>query len=163
VAKEIAAAKVPCSVIVIDSPGGKLEAARLSLQTGAILDAAGVLVGFHTDDGITDSRLFLRSAALAVRAGMDRQKALEAVTIANARMLDMEQRIGTLTVGKDADFIVLSGDPLSVYTRVQQTWVEGAKVFDLSDPKDRLMATGGYGASNDQALSMCCYGQGGGQ
>ena len=164
VAKEIAAAKVPCSVIVIDSPGGKLEAARLSLETGAILDRAGVLVGFHTDDGITDSRLFLRSAALAVRAGMDRQKALEAVTIANARMLDMQDRIGTLTVGKDADLVILTGDPLSVYTRVQQTWVDGKKVFDLTDPKDRLMATGGFGASNDQAMSMCCYGlQGGGQ
>ena len=164
VAKEIAAAKVPCSVIVIDSPGGKLEAARLSLETGAILDRAGVLVGFHTDDGITDSRLFLRSAAIAVRGGMDRQKALQAVTIANARMLDMQDRVGTLTPGKDADLVILSGDPLSVYTRVQETWVEGVKVFDLQDPKDRLMATGGYGASNDQAMSMCCYGlQGGGK
>mgnify|MGYP002177264988 FL=1 len=73
-----------------------------------------MLVGFHTDDGITDSRLFLRSAALAVRAGMDRQKALQAVTIANARMLDMQDRVGTLTVGKDADFVLLSGDPFSV-------------------------------------------------
>jgi imidazolonepropionase-like amidohydrolase len=164
VADEIAAAGAPCSVIVIDSPGGKLEAARLSLETGAILDRAGALVGFHTDDGITDSRLFLRSAALAVRAGMDRQKALEALTIANARMLDLADRVGTLEVGKDADVVVLSGDPLSVYTRVMQTWVEGSKVFDLADPGDRLMATGGYGASNDQAISMCCYGlQGGGQ
>jgi adenine deaminase len=94
---------------------------------------------------------------------MDRQKALQAVTIANARMLDMQDRVGTLTVGKDADFVLLSGDPFSVYTRVQQTWVEGSKVFDLSDPKDRLMATGGFGASNDQAQSMCCYGQGGGK
>ncbi len=157
VAEQIAAADVACSVIVIDSPGGKLEAARLTLETGAILDRAGVLVGFHTDDGITDSRLFLRSAALAVRAGMDRQKALEAVTIANARMLDLEDRVGTLTAGKDADLVLLSGDPLSVYTRVLETWVEGKKVFDLSDPKDRLMASGGYGASEDQALSMCCY------
>lgn len=158
VADEIAAAGVPCSVIVIDSPGGKLEAARLSLETGAILDRAGVLVGFHTDDGITDSRLFLRSAALAVRAGMDRQKALEALTIANARMLDMQDRVGTLTAGKDADFVVLSGDPFSVYTRVLQTWVEGEKVFDYEDPDDKLLADGGYGASNDQAMSMCCYG-----
>ncbi|MFK7741850.1 MAG: amidohydrolase family protein, partial [Planctomycetota bacterium] len=157
VADEIAAANVPCSVIVIDSPGGKLEAARLSLETGAVLDKKGVLVGFHTDDGITDSRLFLRSAAIAVRAGMDRQKALEAVTIANARMLDMQDRVGTLSVGKDADFVVLSGDPFSVYTRVLETWVEGSKVFDLADPEDRLLATGGYGASNDQSLSLCCY------
>ncbi len=157
VADRIAAAKVPCSVIVIDSPGGKLEAANLSLATAAVLDRAGVLVGFHTDDGITDSRLFLRSAALAVRAGMPRDKALQAVTIANARMLDLQDRIGTLAPGKDADFVVLSGDPFSVYTRVLQTWVEGRKVFDLADPGDRLMAMGGYGASDEQAMSMCCY------
>lgn len=163
VADQIAAAKVPCSVIVIDSPGGKLEAAHLSLTTGGVLDRAGVLVGFHTDDGITDSRLFLRSAALAVRAGMDRNKALQALTIANARMLDLQDRIGTLTPGKDADFVVLSGDPFSVYTRVLQTWVEGKKVFDLADPKDRLFANGGLGASDDQAMSMCCYGTGEGQ
>jgi imidazolonepropionase-like amidohydrolase len=158
VAEQIAAAGVPCSVIVIDSPGGKLEAARLSLETGAVLDRAGVLVGFHTDDGITDSRLFLRSAALAVRAGMDRSKALQAVTIANARMLDLQDRVGSLTPGKDADFVVLSGDPFSVYTRVLQTWVEGKKVFDFADPADRLRAVGGYGASDDQAMSLCCYG-----
>jgi imidazolonepropionase-like amidohydrolase len=158
VADEIAKAGVPCSVIVVDSPGGKLEASRLSLETGGVLDRAGVLVGFHTDDGITDSRLFLRSAALAVRAGMDRAKALEALTIANARMLDLGDRVGTLTPGKDADFVVLSGDPFSVYTRVQQTWVEGEKVFDLDDPADRLMAMGGYGASVDQAMSLCCFG-----
>ncbi|MEZ6037681.1 MAG: amidohydrolase family protein [Planctomycetota bacterium] len=160
VADEIAAAGVPCSVIVIDSPGGKLEAANLSLETGAILDKAGVLVGFHTDDGITDSRLFLRSGALAVRSGMDRDKALQALTIANARMLDLEERVGTLTVGKDADFVVLSGDPFSVYTRVLETWVEGVRVFDLSEPADRLMADGGYGASDGQAHSLCCFGQG---
>jgi imidazolonepropionase-like amidohydrolase len=157
VAEQIAAAKVPCSVIVIDSPGGKLEAANLSLSTGAVLDRAGVLVGFHTDDGITDSRLFLRSGALAVRGGMPRDKALQALTIANARMLDLQDRIGTLTPGKDADFVVLSGDPFSVYTRVLQTWVEGRKVFDLADPADRLRANGGYGASDDQARSLCCY------
>ncbi|MFZ9916320.1 MAG: helicase-related protein, partial [Phycisphaerales bacterium] len=49
---------------------------------------------------------------------MDRTRALEALTIANARMLDMESRVGTLTPGKDADFVVLSGDPFSVHTRV---------------------------------------------
>ena len=61
-----------------------------------------------------------------------------------------------------ADFVLLSGDPFSVYTRVLQTWVDGAKVFDLADPRDKLLAAGGYGASSDQSLSMCCYGQLGG-
>lgn len=149
VAKEIAAAKAPASIIVIDSPGGKLETMDLSMENGAALDRAGALVALHTDDGITDSRLFLRSAALSVRAGMDRSRALEAMTINGAKMLGLDSRVGTLSRGKDADFIVLSGDPLSTYTRVLETWIEGARVFDFSNPADRLYAVGGYGADRD--------------
>lgn len=154
VADQIAAAKVPVSLIVIDSPGGKLEAKDASLDTAAILEKAGVLVGFHTDDPITDSRLLLRSAALAVRAGMSREKALYGLTMANAIILDLQSRVGSLEAGKDADFVLLSGDPLSVYTKVLETWVDGAKVFDRSDPKDLLYAVGGYGASHDQPLTL---------
>jgi imidazolonepropionase-like amidohydrolase len=76
VAPEIAASGFSSSIIVIDSPGGKLEAADLRSTNGAVLERVGALVGFHTDDSITDSRLFLRSAALAVRYGMSREKAL---------------------------------------------------------------------------------------
>ncbi len=142
-ADEIAEAGIPCSIIVLDSPGGKMEAVDLRFDTGAILEKAGVDVGYHTDDWINDSRLFLRSAAFGVRGGMSRAKALEAVTLANARMLDAAERVGSLEPGKDADFIVLSGDPLSVYTLVEQTWVEGEKVFDRANPDDLKYATGG--------------------
>lgn len=144
VAEQIAAAGAPCSIIVIDSPGGKHEAVFLRWKTGAVLERAGVDVAFHTDDSITDSRFFLRSAGLAVRAGMSRQKALEGMTLAGARMLGLEDRVGSLEAGKDADFIVLSGDPLSVYTKVEQTWVEGAKVFDRAREEDRRYAVGGF-------------------
>ncbi len=149
VAREIAAAGVPCSIILIDAPGGKLEAINLRMETGAVLDSAGVLVAYHTDDGITDSRFFLRSAALGVRAGMSRARALEALTIAGAKMLDLDDRIGTLTAGKDADFLVLSGDPFSTYTHVEETWVEGTRVFDRSRPEDRQYATGGFRLMRD--------------
>ena len=144
VADEIAEAGVPASIIHIDSPGGKHEADEVAYKTGAVLEEAGADVAYHTDDLITDSRVFLRSPAFGVRAGMSREAALESVTLAGARMLGMEDRIGSLEPGKDADFIVLSGDPLSVYTKVEQTWVEGQKVFDLSNPDDRALSTGGY-------------------
>lgn len=146
---EIAKANVAASVIMIDSPGGKMETKDLRLENPAILDKAGVLVGFHTDDSVTDSRFFIRSAALAVRAGMPREKALYGLTMANARILDLQDRVGSLEAGKDADLIVLSGDPFSTYTHVLETWLEGKKVFDRSDPKDKLYAVGGDGASYD--------------
>ncbi len=157
VAKEIAAAKLPCSIIVLDSPGGKLEAKDLLFKNGKVLDEAGVRVAFHTDDWITDSRLFMRSAALAVRAGMNRAKAIDGLTLAGAEMLGLGDRIGSLTVGKDADFAILSGDPLSVYTRVLETWVEGKKAFDLSVPEDQLYAEGGVNAGSDLDPFLCCY------
>jgi imidazolonepropionase-like amidohydrolase len=158
VAEEIAAAKVPCSILLLDSPGGKLEARNIALRNGKVLEEAGVRVAFHTDDWITDSRIFLRMAALGVRAGMSRKAALEAVTLAGAEMLGLQDRIGSLTPGKDADFVILDGDPLSVYTRVLETWVEGRRAFDRSDPDDHLYAVGGYGAGRDQTPYFCCFG-----
>jgi len=162
VAEEIARAKVPCSIIIVDSPGGKLEAVNLVFKTGGILEKAGVLTAFHTDDWVTDSRLFLRMAGLGVRGGMSREAGLKALTLAGAKMLDLDKRIGSLKVGKDADFAILDGDPLSVYTKVLETWVEGRKVFDRSDPADLLHAVGGYGAGANQKPYHCCFGDEGG-
>ncbi len=150
VADEIAKAKVWTSLIVLDSPGGKIEAKDVTPENAMVLDKAGAPFGFHTDDGVTESRLFLRSAALAVRAGCPRDKAIYALTMAGAKMLELDERIGSLEVGKDADFIVLSGDPFSVYTKVLQTYVDGVNVFDRSNEKDKLYQTGGYGASHDE-------------
>lgn len=162
VADEIVAAKVPCSLIEIDSPGGKLEASDFDSRSAAELEKRGApeLVAFHTDDWITDSRLFLRSAGLAVRAGLSRETALAGLTINPARMLDLGDRIGSLERGKDADFLVLSGDPLSVYTAVEQTWAGGEKVFDRADEKDRLWAQGGWGAGQRRTGAICCLGDG---
>ena len=163
VAEEIAAAGAACSLILIDSPGGKLEARDIDYRNGAILESKRVPVAFHTDDWITDSRLFLRMAALAVRAGMTREGALRSLTLAGAEMLDLDDRIGSLDVGKDADFAILSGDPFSVYTKVLETWVEGNRVFDRTNPEDLLYAEGGFGAGDDKVFQGCCLELRGGQ
>ena len=89
---------------------------------------------------------------------MSREKALEGLTLAGAEMLGLDDRIGSLAAGKDADFILLSGDPLSVYTKVEQTYVEGQLVFERADPQDYLYAVGGYGAGHDQQPYYCCFG-----
>jgi hypothetical protein len=88
---------------------------------------------------------------------MSEAGALYGMTMAGAIMLDLQNRTGSLTTGKDADFIVLSGDPLSVYTRIEETWIEGKKVFDLDEPEDLLWANGGYGAGTPGNLQLCCY------
>ena len=81
---------------------------------------------------------------------MSREKALFGLTQAGAIILDLKDRVGSLAPGKDADFLVLSGDPLDYRTHVLETWVEGVKVFDYANPADKLYAMGGYGASHDQ-------------
>jgi imidazolonepropionase-like amidohydrolase len=136
--------------------GAAPASAQLAIQGETVYTMAGrpiqngvVLIGFHTDDGITDSRWFLRSAGLGIRAGLSRETALRAMTINGAKMLDLDTRTGSLEAGKDADLIILSGDPFSVYTHVEQTWVDGKKVFDLSDPRDALYARGGYDSIRD--------------
>lgn len=148
VAEELARVGVPVSNITLDAPGGKLETMELKMDNAGILERAGVLVSIHSDDAIVDSRMMLREAALAVRGGMTRDGALRALTINGAKQMKLDARVGSLEAGKDADFLVLDGDPLSTYTHVLETWVEGEKLFDRSRPEDLLMATGGYGAGS---------------
>ena len=148
VADKLAEANIPVSNITLDAPGGKLETMDLRLDNAGILERAGVLVSIHSDDPIVDSRMMLREAAMAVRGGMSREGALKALTINGARQMRLDDRVGSLEVGKDADFLILDGDPFSVYTHVLETWVEGEKLFDRSREEDLVMATGGYGAGS---------------
>ncbi len=147
-ADELARRGVAVSAIVVDSPGGKLEAIELERKNPALLERAGVKVALHTDDSVTESRFLLRSAALAVRAGMSEPGALRAVTLSGAEMLDLGERIGSLEPGKDADFVVLSGEPLRLRTQVLETWIDGERVFDRADPLDRLYQTGGFAVAD---------------
>ncbi len=147
---QIAAAKVPVSMTFVDSPGGKSEVMEFIEACGAELAAAGVPVHVNTDDPVTESRFLLRTAATPVRGGLDTATALKSVTLFPAQALRLAHRVGSLEPGKDADFVVLSGGPFSVYTRVLETWIDGKSVFDLSNEKQRLYQTGGFALSDTQ-------------
>ncbi len=144
VADLLARKKLPVSLTLVDSPGGKAEVIGLLDENAAILEKAGVPVCINTDDFITESRFLLRTAAIAVRGGMSEAAALKAVTLTPAKVLHLDHRVGSLEKGKDADFVVLSGPPFSVYTKVLQTWIDGKKVFDAGDDKDRPYRDGGF-------------------
>jgi imidazolonepropionase-like amidohydrolase len=124
VAEELAKRGIAVSLTLVDSPGGKPDVLGLLEENAALLHKAGVKVAINTDDFITESRFFLRTGAIAVRGGMSEDAALKAVTLHGAQMLHLEDRCGSLEKGKDADFVVLSGPPFSIYTRVLETHVE---------------------------------------
>jgi imidazolonepropionase-like amidohydrolase len=152
VAKELAARKIPASLTLVDSPGGKLEVVGLLEENGALLTKAGVKVAINTDDFITESRFFLRTGAMAVRGGMTEAEALRALSLNPAEMLHLEDRLGSLEKGKDADFVVLSGPPFSVYTQVLQTYIDGDCVFDRTRQREWTYQTGGYALTNRDPL-----------
>jgi len=144
VANELAKRHIPVTLTIVDSPGGKEETIDIVDNGAAILEKAGVKLAINTDDPINNSRFLIRAAAMAVRGGMTEDGAMRALTINAAEMLDLGNRVGSLEKGKDGDFIILSGPPFSVYTKVLETWIEGQKVFDRSNPVDLRYATGGY-------------------
>jgi imidazolonepropionase-like amidohydrolase len=152
IADELARRKVPVSLTLVDSPGGKPETAGLLEENAAVLDRAGVQVAINTDDSITESRFLLRTGAIAVRGGLPEDKALLALTLNGARMLHLDDRVGSLEPGKDADFVVLSGPPFSIYTQVLETYIDGTRVFDRGNPRDWAYQAGGFGLGDPARL-----------
>lgn len=152
VADELAKRKIPVSLTLVDSPGGKAEVMGLLEENAAILEKAGVPVCVNTDDSITESRFILPTGAIALRGGMSESAALKTLTITPAKAMHLDHRLGSLEVGKDADFVILSGAPFSTYTKVQETWIDGNKVFDAATEADRAYRDGGHWLPNGTQL-----------
>jgi imidazolonepropionase-like amidohydrolase len=150
IADELAKRKMPASLTLVDSPGGKYETAGLIEENAAILEKAGVPVAINTDDYITESRFLLRTGAIAVRGGMSEAAALKALTLIPATMLHLEKHVGSLEAGKDADFAVLSGPPFSVYTHVLETYIDGRRVFERK--QDWPYQAGGFAVADKSQL-----------
>lgn len=108
----------------------KLEAYDAIPYNGVLMHDRGVLVSFNSDSAELARRLNLEAAKAVKYGGVPEERALDFVTIGAARQLGVDGRIGSLEPGKDADFVVWSGHPLSVYSVVEQTWVEGVLEFD---------------------------------
>jgi imidazolonepropionase-like amidohydrolase len=93
----------------------------------------------HSDSSITGQRLNIEAAkamAAGQQAGLDipREVAIQWVTLNPAKVIGLDDRIGSLEPGKNADVVIWSGDPFSVYTRADLVYIDGALRFDRSDP-----------------------------
>jgi imidazolonepropionase-like amidohydrolase len=108
----------------------KAEVAEAIPYNGAILHAMGVNVAFNSDDAEMARRLNQEAAKAVKYGGVSEEDALKFVTINPAKMLRVENRTGSLKSGKDADVVVWSDNPLSVYARVETTFVDGIPYYD---------------------------------
>lgn len=106
----------------------KPELRQLAMENTAALAAAGVQVAICTDHPETPIQYLRLCAALAAQAGMDEEEALAAITINAACIAGVDDRLGSLTVGKDADVVLMSGPPFSFSSRVQRVWIDGQEV-----------------------------------
>lgn len=114
----------------------KIETRKKTWKTLSILYNAGILVALTSDHPVTHCQYQFIYAILAHREGLSRQGAFEIITINGAKILGLEDRIGSLEIGKDADILLLDGDPLDARTKVQQVFIEGEKVFDKEDGEE---------------------------
>ncbi len=116
----------------------KMEVIDAIPYNGALMQSAGVVTSFNSDSDELARRLNADAAKAVKYGGMSETDALKLVTINPAKQLRIDARAGSLEVGKDADFVIWSGNPLSTFSRAEQTWIDGRRYFDLeSDRKLR--------------------------
>jgi imidazolonepropionase-like amidohydrolase len=132
-ADRLAERGVPVLIGPLLTSRSKVELRNRSLTNPGRLAAAGVELGIITDHPVVPVHLLHVQAALAVREGLDPADALRAVTLTPARVLGLDDRLGSLEPGKHATLCLWSGDPLDARSRVEAAWIEGRQVY-IADP-----------------------------
>ena len=115
----------------------KVEAYDAIPFNGALMHDAGVLVTFNSDSNELARRLNTEAAKAVKYGGVNEVEALKFVTLNAAKQLAVDPWVGSLEPGKDADFVIWNGHPLSAYTKCEQTWIDGRRYFDIDE--DRQM------------------------
>jgi len=110
-------------------PRGKVELKELTFETPAALHKAGVKIALITDHPVVPVYYLPFCAALAVRAGLDEETALKAITINPAEILGVSDRVGSLEVNKDADIVVFDKHPFDIQAKTTWVLIDGDVVF----------------------------------
>ena len=102
----------------------------------ALLNEVGVLTGINSDDAEMGRRLNQEAAKAVKYGGVSEEDALKMVTINPAKMLHIDNRVGSISIGKDADLVLWTDNPLSNYSKVHSTWIEGVLYFSIETDKE---------------------------
>lgn len=130
VPEELAGEHVPMAVGPSLTNASKYELRNKSFTTPGVLDKAGCQVSIITDAPVIPQQYLPLCAGLAVKSGMDPFKALQAITINAARHAGIEDRVGSLEAGKDADVLIIEGNPMEVSATVHKVFVNGELVHE---------------------------------
>lgn len=124
---------IPVVIGPLFTTRSKVELRNRSLRNPGLLAKAGVTIAITTDHPVVPIHFLVHQATLAVKEGLDRDEALRALTINPARISGVDDRVGSLAVGKDADVVIWSGDPLDVMSRALTVFVGGREVYRFDD------------------------------
>lgn len=108
----------------------KNEVAEAIPYNGKLMHEMGVLTGFNSDDAEMARRLNQEAAKAITYGGLSQEDALKLVTLNPAKMMHIDDRVGSMKVGKDADLVIWSDNPLSIYARAEKTYVDGIPYWD---------------------------------
>ena len=108
----------------------KYELKNKGFHTPAVLSKAGCHVSIITDSPVIEGRYLSMCAGRAIHAGMDEFEALKAITINAARHIGVEDRVGSIEVGKDADFVFVKGNPFEINNQIVYTMIDGKIVYN---------------------------------
>jgi imidazolonepropionase-like amidohydrolase len=111
----------------------KVELRDRGIPNLAAIAAAGVRVAITTDAPVVPIQMLVMQATAAVKEGLPRRTALEALTTNPATFLGFGDRVGQLTPGYDADLVLWSGDPIDATSRALRVWIDGASVYEWDE------------------------------
>jgi imidazolonepropionase-like amidohydrolase len=129
IAEEIKSAGFPAIVGPDMASRNKIEVQNMAFKTAGILSRNGVLTAITTDHPVSRIQFLPICAGLAVKAGMELEDGLRAITINAAKICGVDERVGSLAVGKDADIAIYNGNPMEVFTKTLCTLINGEVVY----------------------------------
>lgn len=129
IAEEVKESGFPAIVGPDLASRNKIEVQNMAFKTVGILNNAGVITAITTDHPVSLIQSLPICAGLAVKAGMKEGEALKSITIYPARICRVDDRVGSLKVGKDADIVVFNGNPMEIATKTMCTLINGEVIY----------------------------------